>query len=483
MGDGGIVGDSAVICIHDTVRFLPTQEWSCGERECVGVFWRGKLRRILALWTTFAAESSPTPKIHAIIPIMPFFEFFIGLRFTLTGKHDRFVSFVSALSMGGIALGVAALLTVLAVMTGFQNQLRERILSVAADMEAVGNNDGIADWQTVANTYLKHPSVIAAAPNIQAQALLANGEQAQGALVHGILPEQETTVNEIAQHLRTGKLADLSPGKYNIFLGAELARKMKAKLGDNIMLLAPKGRLTAAGFLPRLRRFHVAGIFRVGVHQFDASLAYIHLKDAQSVYRMGESVTSVRLKLADIIKAPIVRQELSDNNPPGVFLYDWTSSHGTLFRALALEKRAMFVILTLIVMVASFNIVSALVTMVRNKRPEIAILRAMGASGGSITRIFLLQGMLIGGGGIVLGLAAGLPLAHNVGNIVGWLESQFGYSLFPGNIYQLGRLPSDIIITDVIVVAATTFIIALAAAAYPAWSSGRLSPAESLRHE
>ncbi|MBE8158807.1 MAG: lipoprotein-releasing ABC transporter permease subunit [Betaproteobacteria bacterium] len=413
---------------------------------------------------------------------MRYFEFFVGLRFTLTGKHDRFVSFVSMLSMLGIALGVAALLTVLAVMTGFQTQLRARILNVASHMEAVGAAGGIADWQKTAAVYTKHPQVLAAAPNIQEQGLLAKGGRARGALVHGILPAYEPGVNEVGTYLQSGALNDLTPGGYKIFLGDVLAQKLGATLGDKIALLAPQGRLTAAGFLPRLRRFEVAGIFHAGVHQFDSSLAYIHLQDAQRLYRRGDSVSSVRLKLDDVINAPRLRLELQDA-ASDVVLYDWTNSHGELFRALALEKRAMFVILTLIVMVASFNIVSALVTMVRNKRPEIAILRAMGADGGGIMQIFLLQGMLIGGGGVVLGLLAGLPLAKNAGAIVAWVEEQFGHSLFPGNIYQLGRLPSEIILSDVLVVSATAFCIALAAAVYPAWRGGRLSPAEALRHE
>ena len=401
----------------------------------------------------------------------------------MTGRHDRFVSFVSVLSMAGIALGVAALLTVLAVMSGFQTQLRERILSVASHMEAVGGNTGLTDWRATADSYLEHPSVVAAAPNIQEQALLVSGDNARGALVHGVLPEREIDVNKVAQHLQSGELKDLSPGSFKIFLGSGLANKLRVTTGEHVMLMAPKGRLTAVGFLPRLRRFEVAGIFHADVHQFDSSLAYIHIQDAQKIYRMGDAVSSVRLRLDDIIRAPEIRNELTEKSLPGVLLVDWTTSHGTLFRALALEKRAMFVILTLIIMVAAFNIVSALVTMVRNKRGEIAILRAMGADGGGIMRIFLLQGMLIGGGGVVCGLAMGLPLAANAGAIVAWVEGLFGYSLFPGNVYQLGRLPSEILLGDVVVVAMMAFFTSLAAAVYPAWRSGRLSPAESLRHE
>ena len=414
---------------------------------------------------------------------MRYYEFFIGLRFTLSGKHDRFVSFVSALSMAGIALGVAALLTVLAVMTGFQNQLRERILGIASHLEVAGVDDNLNDWQTIADLYLQDPAVVAAAPNIQEQGLLVNDNHVRGVLIHGIEPSRESQVNNVVRQMENEMQSALAPGAFRIFLGDVLARNLRVKAGDKVMLLAPKGRLTAAGLLPRIRRLEVAGIFDSGVHQFDSSLAYIHLQDAQKIYRLGDSISSVRLKLKDIIRAPALRAKLQAKSPPNLYLYDWTSSHGELFRALALEKRAMFVILTLIIMVAAFNIVSALVTMVRNKRGEIAILRAMGVGGGGITRIFLMQGMLIGGGGAILGLAAGLPLAANVGGIVAWIEEKFDYALFPGNIYQLGRLPSDIVTSDVAIVVATAFAISLAASAYPAWSGGRLMPADSLRHE
>ena len=410
------------------------------------------------------------------------FEFLVGLRFTLTGKHDRFVSFVSLLSMLGVALGVAALVVVLSVMTGFQNELRERILGVASHLEALGRGNGVEDWRAVAEVFTQHQEVLAAAPNIQEQGLLTRGNAARGALVHGILPSEEEKVNEVAQHLSAGEWGALRAGAYRILLGTKLAQKLNATVGDKVMLMAPKGRLTAAGFLPRLRRFEVAGIIASGVHQFDSSLAYIHLKDAQQVYQLGDAVTSVRLKLRDVLAAPRLRLELRDA-VASVLLYDWTSSHGSLFRALALEKRAMFVILTLIVMVAAFNIMSALVTMVRNKRGEIAILRAMGATGGAITRIFLLQGIFIGGCGVLLGVALGLPLAANVGAVVAWLEAQVGFALFPGDVYQLGRLPSRLVAADVLTVAVTAFIIALVATVWPAWRSGKLSPAESLRHE
>ena len=411
------------------------------------------------------------------------YETFIGIRHTLAGRHDRFVSFVSLVSALGIALGVAALLVVLSVMTGFQNELRARILSVASHLEALAPGDGISDWQTTAEELLAHPDALAAAPNISEQALLVRGQVVRGAAVKGILPEEEVKVSDLEKHTITGNPNLLRPGKFNLMLGEGLALRLGAQPGDSVMLVAPRGRLTAAGLLPRLRRFQVVAVFNSGVHQYDANLAYIHLDDARKIYRLPDgAVSSVRLKLRDILSAPRVRAELQKIRPDLV-LHDWTSSHGNLFRALALEKRVMFVILALIIAVAAFNIVSALVTAVRNKRPDIAILRAMGASSGGVARIFLLQGMLIGCGGLLIGLAAGLPLAANAGAIVGLIEKMFGHALFPGDIYQLGELPSQIVATDVAVVCISAFVLSLAAAAYPAWRASRLSPAESLRHE
>ena len=267
-----------------------------------------------------------------------------------------------------------------------------------------------------------------------------------------------------------------------MILGERLAGKLRVKNGDKLILIAPKGRSTIAGLLPRLRQFHVKGVFSSNVHQYDSALVYIHLNDARRVFRLGDKVTSLRLKLADLFDAPRLQKELGGVRKD-VFLYDWTTSNGSLFRALALEKRAMFIVLTLIVAVAAFNIVSALVTMVRNKRGDIAILRAMGATGGAITRAFLLQGMLIGGMGVLAGLGAGIALAVNIGKIVGWLEKKFEFDIFPGDVYQLGELPSRVVSSDIVIVAVTAFLLSLAATAYPAWRSGRLLPAESLRHE
>ena len=410
------------------------------------------------------------------------FDIFVGLRYALSGRGDRFVSFVSMLSAGGIALGVAALLVVLSVMSGFQHELRARILSVASHLEVISVGEGFGDWRAVADDYLREPEILAAAPSVQEQGLLVAGDIVKGALIRGILPAEESQVSDIGAQIQSGELSALRGGDYGIVLGARLAADLRKDIGDSVILVAPRGRFTAAGLLPRLRRFTIVGIFAAQVYQYDAGLAYIHLADAQKVYRTAGRITSVRLKTADIFDAPLLRERLA-NRRADVYLHDWTTSHGSLFRALALEKRVMFIILTLIIAVAAFNIVSALVTMSRNKRGDIAILRAMGAGSGAISRIFLLQGALIGGVGTFVGVAAGLPLAANAGRIVAVLESWLDSSLFPGDIYQLGGLPSRIILADVVLVAAAAFLLSVLAAVIPAIKSGAQQPADALRHE
>ncbi len=410
------------------------------------------------------------------------FEVFVGLRYALAGGRDRFVSFVAALSALGIALGVAALIVVLAVMSGFQHELRGRILSVASHLEAVSSAGGFADWRAVAGEYLRDARILAAAPSVQEQGLLVAGEVVKGALIRGVEPEDELQIGGVGAQMRRGDFGALRAGGFGIVLGARLAADLRRDIGDELIIVAPRGRLTAAGLLPRLRRVTVAGVFSAEVYQYDAGLAYIHIADAQKIYRTGGRVTSLRLKTSDIFAAPELREELSQLRDD-VYLHDWTSSHGSLFRALALEKRVMFVILTLIIAVAAFNIVSALVTMTRNKRGDIAILRAMGAGGGAIARVFLLQGAIIGGVGVLGGVLAGIPLAINAGAIVAKLEEWFDSSLFPGDIYQLGGLPSRIVVSDVLTVAAVAFALSVLAAVWPAWRSGAASPADSLRYE
>lgn len=410
------------------------------------------------------------------------YEMQIGVRYALTGRNDRFVSFVSMMSAGGIALGVAALIVVLSVMGGFHKELRARILSVASHLEALSTDrNGYEDWQPIAGQYLQHPQITAAAPNIQQQALLVAGTNTHGTLIRGILPAEEIKVSELADYVKTGDLSALTPGGYGIFLGDKLARQLQVQPGDNLILMAPQGQLSAAGFYPRLRQLRVIGTFSSGLYQFDTGLAYMHLDDTQAIYRLG-GPTSIRLKLNELLDAPRLRDELSGAQP-GVILYDWTSSHSGLFQALLFEKKVMFIILTLIIAVAAFNIVSALVTMVRNKRGDIAILRAMGATRGGIMRIFLFQGTILGISGTLVGVIIGIPIAIHAGDIVHHIENLVGKDFFPGSVYHLERLPSLVSLGDSLTVAAIAIVLSLLATAYPAWHSGRMRPADALRYE
>lgn len=390
--------------------------------------------------------------------------------------------------MLGIMLGVAALIVVLAVMTGFQRELRERILAVASHLEAVALDPAaFVDWQRPAAEYLAHPQVLAAAPNVSAQALVTRGARARGAFVKGVLPAEERKVgawgapDEDGTPHPAAAMDDLAPGRYGVVLGATLAERLQAEIGDFVVLISPEGRASAIGVLPRLRRFTVVGFFDSGLFEYDANFAYIHFDDARALFA-APGATSIRLRLDDLFAAPAVARDLSGLRDDAA-LYDWTRSHQGLFRALAVEKRVMFVILSLIVAVAAFNIVSALVTMIRNKRPDIAILRAMGATAGGVVRVFFLQGVIVGAAGAILGVALGVPLAWNAGRIVLFLESNLGLSLFPGDVYQLGELPSRVVPSEAAGAALFAFLTASLAALLPSWRAARYPPAEALRYE
>lgn len=418
---------------------------------------------------------------------MPFskipYEWLIGWRYTRTGKQDRFVSFVTLMSALGIALGVAALIVVLSVMGGFHQELRSRILSVASHLEVIAHDEkGFANWQEVANTFLEDAQVTAVAPLVNQQALLANQQQAVGVFVRGVDPLAEQDVGALVERVNDGGGLDaLQPGSFAMLAGERLARQLRAAVGDSVILISPQGALTAGGWTPRMRRVHLAGTFATGLYQYDTGVAFMHIDDVQAIYRL-RGATSIRLQLADVLAAPQVRDRLAPLRDD-VRIYDWTTSHGGLFQAVQLERRVMFIILTMIIAVASFNIVSALVTMVRGKRGNIAILRAMGATRGAIARIFLCQGMLIGSIGTALGLLLGIPLALSVSEIVRWLEGISGQTLFPGSVYHLTTLPSIVETGDVLAVAAVALLLSLLATAYPAWYASRLAPSDSLRYE
>ncbi len=411
------------------------------------------------------------------------YELLIGLRYTHAKRRNHFISFISIVSMAGIALGVMALIVVLSVMNGFQEELRARILGVAAHLEISGPGDQLADWRGVLAQAQQNPEVRAGAPFVNAQGMLANGDRVRGTIVRGIEPELENRVADFARHMKAGRLDDLKAGEFGIVLGAELARTLDARPGDKLVLLTPQGNITPAGVMPRVKQFTVTGIFEAGMFEYDSGLALIHLRDAQKLLRLGDAVSGIRLKLDEIFRAPFVTRALSHSLAGNYFLTDWTQSHANFFRAVAIEKRMMFLILLLIVAVAAFNIVSTLVMAVTDKQADIAILRTLGARPGSIMKIFVVQGAFIGVFGTLLGFVSGVTLALNLETVVPFIERLAGMDLFPADVYYISELPSRLVWSDVAVIVGVSLAISLLATLYPSWRASRIQPAEALRYE
>ncbi len=410
-------------------------------------------------------------------------ELYVGLRYTRAKRRNHFISFISLTSMLGIALGVTALITVLSVMNGFEKELRERILGMAAHVTVAGRYGGLGNWQAVAEKTLKLPSVVGVAPYIQAEAMLTHGTAVRGAVIRGVLPDWEPQVSEVMRKMQAGSLKDLHDGGYDIVLGSELARALGVRIGDRVTVVAPQAQVTPAGVLPRLRRFQVVGIFEVGMYEFDASMAMVHLADAARLFRMGDSVSGVRLRLDDMFKAPSISRELSQELPASDWVTDWTQHHVNFFRAVKTEKTVMFVILTLIVAVAAFNIVSTLIMVVTDKQSDIAILRTLGATPRSVMGIFMVQGTVIGAVGTLLGAIGGIALALNVETIVPAIEHLFGVRFLSPEVYYISELPSDMHWPDVARICIVAFALSLVATIYPAWRASRTQPAEALRYE
>ena len=411
------------------------------------------------------------------------YELFIGLRYTRAKRRNHFISFISLISMCGIALGVAALIVVLSVMNGFQKELRTRILGVASHVQVSGRGGELEAWQQVAEQAGKHRQVLAVAPYVAAQGMLSFDQTVRGALVRGVLPEAEEQVADFNRHMRGGSMQLLKPGEFGIILGAELARTLQVFTGDKVTLIAPQGLVTPAAILPRLKQFRVVGMFEAGMYEYDSGLALIHLADAQALYRMEDRVSGVRLKLDDLFAAPRVARELLSLVEADVFIADWTRSHANFFRAVQIEKNVMFIILLLIVAVAAFNIVSTLVMAVTDKESDIAILRTLGASPASIMQVFIVQGALIGVIGLALGLAGGIALALNIDVVVPAIERLFNTQFLAKEVYYISELPSDLQWRDVGVIAAVSFALTLLATLYPSWRASRVNPAEALRYE
>jgi lipoprotein-releasing system permease protein len=412
------------------------------------------------------------------------YELFIGLRYTRAKRRNHFISFISLISMLGMALGVAALITVLSVMNGFQKEIRTRILGVAPHLQISGTDDNrLADWQPILKLVAKHPQVAAAAPYVEGQGMVSQGDSVQGVMMRGILPQEENRVIGLADKMKAGSLQDLHAGGFGIVLGSDLARALAAHLGDKVLLIAPRGQITPAGMMPRLKQFRVVGIFEIGMAPYDNALALIHLNDAQKLYQMGSAVSGISARLKDLDLAPRVARELEQILPQDTYVTDWTRQHTNYFRAVQIEKRMMFIILSLIVAVAAFNIVSTLVMAVTDKQADIAILRTLGASPSSIMKIFIVQGAMIGVIGTLLGVGGGIMLALNIDTLVPFIERLIGTHFLAKDVYYISELPSDLHHSDVVVVGGFSFLISLLATLYPSWRASKTQPAEALRYE
>jgi lipoprotein-releasing system permease protein len=411
------------------------------------------------------------------------YELFIGLRYTRAKRRTHFISFISAVSMLGIALGIAALITVMSVMNGFEKEIRARILGAAAHAQLLGPERGLEGWEGVAARAREHPEVTATAPFVQAQGLLSTGSSVRGVYVRGIVPQLEDQVADFSRHMAAGNLEALQPGSFGIAIGVGIARALQLRVGDKVTLISPQGQVTPAGLMPRLKQFTVVGIFALDHNELDSALALVRMEDAQVLYRTEGSVSGVRLKVREIDAAPRVARELATKMPPEVYVTDWTQQNVNYFRAIQIEKRMMFIILTLIIAVAAFNLVSTLVMVVTDKHPDIAILRTLGASPGSIMKIFVVQGAVVGIVGTALGVVAGILLALNIDTVVPFVERSFGFQILSREVYYISELPSDLHWADVWSVALVSLVLAFVATLYPSWRAARVNPAEALRYE
>lgn len=406
----------------------------------------------------------------------------IGLRYTRARRRNHFISFITIVSVAGITLGVAALIIVLSVMNGFQTEVRSRMLSMTAHASVLANG-GLSDWQAVAQTTGGDAAVAGSAPFVNGQAMFSANGVVQGALLRGILPGVEPQVSEVGSKMTAGSLDKLDAGKYQIILGSELALMLGLTVGDKVTVVVPQARITPAGIAPRMRRFTVAGLFEVGMAQYDRSLALIHLRDAQALLRSGDKVSGLRLKLADPLLAPEISARVQTLLPGHYYLTDWTQEHANYFRAVEIEKRMMRLVLSLIVLVAVFNIVSALVMVVTDKESDIAVLRTMGLSPRNVMGVFITQGLVIGVLGCLLGVVIGVLVALNLEAVVATVESWFGAKLLPSNVYYISDLPSDLHWQDVWTIGLLSVALTLLATLYPASRAARVEPAESLRYE
>jgi len=410
-------------------------------------------------------------------------ELYIGLRYTRAKRRNHFVSFISLTSMLGIALGVTALITVISVMNGFEQELRSRILGMVSHATVSGFGGPLEDWHKVIDAARHQKHVVGAAPYIHGEVMFTHGSRVSGGIIRGISPKHEPSVSEVTDDMTQGSIDALKPGSFGIVLGAELANLMGVGVGDHLTVVSPEARVSVAGILPRVKRFTVVGTFRVGHYEYDRSLAMINIQDAAKLFRMGNTVTGVRLKFDNLMAAPRLARKFAMSLPGLYRVRDWTQQHSNYFRAVNTEKTVMFVILTLIVAVAAFNIVSTLVMVVTDKQADIAILRTLGASPGSVMAVFIVQGAVIGLVGTLIGDVAGTLLALNVEHIVPAIEQTFNVHFLPADIYYISEVPSQLRWSDVSKITVVSLVLSLVATLYPAWRAARTAPAEALRYE
>jgi len=411
------------------------------------------------------------------------YELYIGLRYTHTKRRTHFISFISLISMLGIALGVTALITVLSVMNGFERELRDRILGMASHATITTFSGQLSDWHDLSALLKGREHILASAPYISGETMLSNGKRVTGGILRGIMPDMEGGVSDVVTHIKYGDLNLLRAGEYGIVLGSEMAVALGVATGDSVTVVSPQINIGPTGLLPRLRRFTVVGIFEVGMYEYDRGVALVHIEDAARLFQLDDKVTGLRLKLDDIFLAPEVSRNLSRELQGDYRVEDWSHQHANFFRAVKTEKRVMFIILTLIVAVAAFNIVSTLIMVVTDKRSDIAILRTLGASPRSVMTIFIIQGVFIGILGTALGVAGGVGLALNVETIVPAIEQLFNVQFLAADVYYISDVPSELHWNDVWVMASVAIVLSLLATLYPAWRAARTHPAEALRYE
>ncbi len=411
------------------------------------------------------------------------FEIWMGTRYVRARSSNRFVSLISAISMLGIAIAVAVLIIVLSVVNGFERELKDRLLLMSAHATIEDPREGLSVWQGRVVDAVANPRVRAAAPFVDGQALIMYGEQLSGIQLRGIDPVLEDEVSGVSEVITSGSLSSLADRGFGIVLGEELANVLRAGLGDKVTVVLAEGIVTPAGVMPRYKRFTVQGIYRVGMYEFDRRLAFIHIADAQRLYRKGETVSGIRLAVHDIYSAPAIVREVALEMGEPVLVSDWTRSHVNFFRSIQITKSILFVILLLVVAVAAFNIVSTLVMVVKDKQADIAILRTVGANPSTILKIFMTQGSIIGVVGTLAGVALGVTFTLNLETIVSFMESAFGIKFLAADVYFISDLPADLQMADVIRISTIALILALVSTIYPAWRGARTMPAEALRYE